>query len=115
MSWGTEAACQRTPGCSAQVRQRLTVAYPTRQWRLCSCTLTDGERGRVPLLLLAPGHGRSADALQAYRQPVAGLGDRPHLPARTVAGLDADAGGRQQMVEEALRLHIGEVQPQAHV
>src|SRR5262245_36615382 len=62
-----------------------------------------------------PLNCRSPDALDAYRQPVAGFGDRPYLPARNVVLREVHSCRRQQVMEEALRLHIGEMQAQTHV
>src|SRR6266498_2155169 len=62
-----------------------------------------------------PSRRLSAHALNPYRQPVAGLRDRPHLPARYVVVSKAHFCRRQQVMEEALGLHIGEMQAKTHM
>src|SRR5665213_3243701 len=53
--------------------------------------------------------------LEHHSQSVARLRDRPHLPVRGGARLQRDAEVLQEMPGEAFRLHIGEVQPDAHM
>src|SRR5262252_1837495 len=57
----------------------------------------------------------SAQSPKPDRQPVARLGDRPHLPVWRVARRDGEETSPQQMVEEALRLHVSEMQTKAHM
>ena len=49
------------------------------------------------------------------RNPSRRLRDRPHLPVRRVARLQRDLEILQEMPREAFRLHVGEVQPEAHM
>src|SRR5262245_65272587 len=57
----------------------------------------------------------SPQAFDPYRQAVARPRDRPHLPARYVVAGKVHPCGRKQVIEEALRLHIGEMETQTHV
>src|SRR5262249_37583586 len=58
--------------------------------------------------LTSPQHPiRLVYALDPYRQAVARLWNRPDLPTRHIIRGKAKFGGHQQIVKEALRLHVG--------
>src|SRR5580698_1794543 len=65
--------------------------------------------------LLSSDGENSSDRLQHHPQSVARLRNRPRLPVRRGAGLKLDAEVLQEMPREAFRLHIGEMQPEAHM
>src|SRR3982074_3009789 len=75
----------------------------TAQTRLC------------PPYEVAPFIGSRSHTRQRHPQSVARFWDRPHLPIRRVSGLQRDVEILQEMPREAFRLHIGEVQPEAHM
>src|SRR4051794_34296306 len=59
--------------------------------------------------------GSALYRLKRHAQSVAWLRDRPHLPIRRVARIHCDAEILQEMAGKAFCLHVGEVQPQAHM
>src|ERR1700731_3925446 len=52
---------------------------------------------------------------QRHAQSILRLWDRPHLPVRRGARLQRNAKVLQEMSRKAFRLHVGEVQPEAHM
>src|SRR3546814_18413882 len=73
------------------------------------------REGRKPVIPSEWGRGVSAassERFEGHRQPILRARDRPHLPVGRIAVGDPDAVGSQHMVEEDLRLHICEMQPQ---
>src|SRR6266702_3505588 len=70
-----------------------------------------------PVETFKPGNDSSLDLHRRQRHPqsVARLRDGPHLPLRGVARLQRNAEILQEMPREAFRLHIGEVQTEAHM
>src|SRR5580704_3950527 len=108
--------------------RRVGKANGSRECAPDDCFVGWAKRS-VPIILTEPmemdgGHGakraplptlRFRNRLQGHAQSVARLGDRPDLPFRRVAGLQRDFEVLQEMPREAFRLHVGKMQPEAHM
>src|SRR5579863_9819535 len=62
-----------------------------------------------------PRPDHSVDRRQRHPQSVLRLRDRPHLPVWCGAGRQRDAEILQEMPGKTLRLHVGKMQPKAHM